>query len=415
MRDIAYDLIPEQCTEREYDTDYTYFHVSQRHSHPRYVCYDCHGRASWFDPFDDVCTVVDVRVDLDWGFVRHPTLYYVGPRFWYWRRYDCPAFYVSIPQFWCSLYPRHLFFDHFHFGLHRVGVWYEKRGYGHPPARYHGRPGLWDRSYKGRYPDRPGYGKPPRHDVTHKGGEAFDAKRLYARGKTPPGKLAEVRKPQRLSKPGTEKGRAGTSSKGGLSRGKPEGRVGTKAVKGKETTPSERKGKLSRRGQGEEGKRGVKALKGNPGDRRTPKGEVLKGKPAPESKGKVTRPGEGERKTVARKVTKQKSSTKSKGKTDLGKRGDKGGSKTEAKAARKKGDGGKAKVNRQEKAGGDRVKSKAKAVRKTADRGKSKAKAGGGAKGGSKSKAKADVKKSSKSKRSGEKSRNKTKSARKQR
>jgi hypothetical protein len=201
MRDIAYDILPERCAEGDYDADYTYFNVSRTFDHPRYVCYDCHGRTSWLDPYEDVCTVVDIRLDLDWHFVRHPVSCYVGPRFWYWRRHDCPPIYVSLPQFWCSLYPRNLFASYFYLGINRVGLWHEGRGYMPPAARYHGRPRTRGESYTGGYPDRPGHDKDPRNGPAVKGPVSPRDRTQYSRGKPPDGNKVEIREPQRFSKP----------------------------------------------------------------------------------------------------------------------------------------------------------------------------------------------------------------------
>jgi len=341
MRDIAYDILPERCTEEEYDTDYTYFHVSRIHSHPRYACYDCHGRASWFDPYDDVCTVVDIRVDLDWSFVRHPTIHYVGPRYWYWRRHDCPSFYISVPQFWCSLYPRNWFHHHFYFGLHRVGVWYERHGFWNPPVRYHGRPGVWGRGgYTGGYPDRPGYGKPPRHNIVNKGPAVSGARRHYARGDLPPGKTPEIRKPQRLGAPGTEKPRPRTNPGTRGLKGSERGGVGTKdidlRVKG-EGNPDKPKERISRRGEGGSRKAGAEKLRGKPADRSTTKGEVRKGVPDSRSKAKVSGRGGDSREKPKGTVVRPKSESRSESKAGLGARGEKGRSDTKPRVSRKAG------------------------------------------------------------------------------
>jgi hypothetical protein len=402
MRDIAYDILPERCTEEEYDTDYTYFHVSRIHSHPRYACYDCHGRASWFDPYDDVCAVVDIRVDLDWCFVRHPTIRYVGPRYWYWRRHDCPSFYISVPQFWCSLYPRNWFHHHFYFGLHRVGVWYERHGFWDPPLRYHGRPGVWGRGgYTGRYPDRPGYGKPPRHDVVNKGPAVSGARRHYARGDLPSGKTPEIRKPQRLGAPGGEKPKARTNPRTRGLKGSERGGVGGKdvdlRVKG-EGSPDKPKARVSRRGDSGSQKTAPGVLRGKPGDRPKTKGEVRKAGPDSRSKAKVSgRGGRSPERSKAR-VVKPKSVSRSKPKAAGSKV--KSGSRPESKP---KAAGSKVKSGSRSKAKPKAAKSKV----KSGSRPEAKPKAAKSkVKSGSRSKAKPKAAKSKAS--SGSKSRSKS-------
>jgi len=146
MSDIAYDILPAGLLQRQYDTDYTYFHVGRRYAHPRYVCYDCHGRVCWMDPYRDACSVFEVRVSLDWTFVSHPTLCLVSPRFWYWRRPGCPSAYLEFPAFWCSLYPRRLYRVYFWDGLVSAASRWRSSGPAYPPPRYRGKPQVWVRS-----------------------------------------------------------------------------------------------------------------------------------------------------------------------------------------------------------------------------------------------------------------------------
>ena len=281
-----------------------------------------------------MCTVVDIRVDLDWRFVRHPTICYVGPRYWYWRRYDCPSFYISVPRFWCSLYPRDWFYHHFYFGLHRVGVWYERHGFWDPPVRYHGRPGVWDRGgYTGRYPDRPGYGKPPRHDIVNKGPSVSEGRRHYARGDLPSGKVPEIRKPQRLGAPGGENPKARTDPRSGGLKGTERGRVGTRDVDPRVKaggSPEVPKARISRRGEGGSQKAGPEKLRSKPGDRPTAKGEVRKAKPEA-AKSKVKSESKSKAKSEAGK-SKAKSGSRSQAKPKAAKSKAKSGSKSKAKS-----------------------------------------------------------------------------------
>ncbi|MDT8323508.1 MAG: DUF4384 domain-containing protein, partial [Bacteroidota bacterium] len=64
------------------------FFVGRRVWYPRYMCYDCHGRAASFDPYYDSCPRYTVRAtrsfDYWWGYDYHPVrtrLVFGGP-FW---------------------------------------------------------------------------------------------------------------------------------------------------------------------------------------------------------------------------------------------------------------------------------------------------------------------------------------------
>jgi hypothetical protein len=48
--------------EDEVATDDTYFYIERKVDYPRYVCADCHSYGGWYDPYIDVCTVVDIRI-----------------------------------------------------------------------------------------------------------------------------------------------------------------------------------------------------------------------------------------------------------------------------------------------------------------------------------------------------------------
>ena len=199
MQDIAYDILPEDVTEREYDTAYTFFNVGREYRHPRYLCYDCHGHVSWFDPYYDSCSVFEIRVDLDWRFISHPTCYYVAPRFWYWNVYDGHHLYVGFPDYWCSLYPRHLYRQHYWDYLHKAGPRNEGPGNVYLPPRYRGKPGHWENDRRDTPP--PGYyTKGPEgggKDVDRRG--LGEADRKYGRrGK--PDSSGDVKQPERLVK-----------------------------------------------------------------------------------------------------------------------------------------------------------------------------------------------------------------------
>lgn len=197
MRDIAYDVLPEDIAEPDYDTAYTYFNVGGEYRHPRYLCYDCHGHVSWFDPYHDSCSLFEIRVDLDWRFVSHPTFYSIGPRFWYWNRFYGRGPYVGLPAFWCSVYPRHLFWDHYWDRLRVVGLKHSGKGHVYIPPRYRGKPAYWggDRNFK---PPAQNYrggrgGGEPRVKDPPPGGD----KRTYG-GRGKPTSPVEIKEPTRL-------------------------------------------------------------------------------------------------------------------------------------------------------------------------------------------------------------------------
>lgn len=225
MSDIAYDILPGDIMEWEYDTSYTFFSVGRAHRHPRYLCYDCHGHVNWLDPYHDSCSVFEVRVDVDWHFVSHPTYYRVIPRYWYWRRYDGVGIYVGFPEFWCSLYPRHLYLNRYYVPLRRVGLRYATKGYGYLPPRYRGKPWYWGGGK--------GYKAPPKpHGGTS--GRGGGGKHLYKRGEgagerdyrlsKKPDRPTEVRHPERLAKlDGVKLNSGGKPARGG--RDRTEGRL----------------------------------------------------------------------------------------------------------------------------------------------------------------------------------------------
>ncbi len=225
MSDIAYDILPGDIMEWEYDTSYTFFSVGGAHRHPRYLCYDCHGHVTWLDPYHDSCSVFEIRVDVDWRFVSHPTYYRVIPRYWYWRRYDGVGIYVGFPEFWCSLYPRHLYLSRYYVPLRRVGLRYATKGYGYLPPRYRGKPWYWGGGKGYKSPPEPPYGK---------SGTSGGGKNVHMRGagagesddrrSKKPERTTEVRRPERLAKlDGVKLSSGGKAERGG--RDRPESRL----------------------------------------------------------------------------------------------------------------------------------------------------------------------------------------------
>ncbi|MBN1448908.1 MAG: DUF4384 domain-containing protein, partial [Bacteroidetes bacterium] len=74
------------------------FFVGSRVWYPRYMCYDCHGRAIRFDPYHDACASYSVRVargyDYWWGYDYHPGMVryaFTGP-FWRFELRTLPAY-----------------------------------------------------------------------------------------------------------------------------------------------------------------------------------------------------------------------------------------------------------------------------------------------------------------------------------
>jgi hypothetical protein len=318
MRDIAYDILPERIHESEYDTDHTYFHVGRKYRHPRYVCYDCHGRVDWMDPYYDTCSVFEIRVDLDWHFISHPSHYYVAPRYWYWRRHDCPDIYLGFPSFWCSLYPRHYYRDYYWDGLYRVGLRYERRGYGYPAPRYRGRPGRWGGSYAGKGPRKPRYNPGPNSGGTRADGRTSDRK-YGGRGK--PDLPRDVKVPERLAKPGDRrlKPREGVKGRG---RDRPD-------VKSREV--QRRKGDTYKsRGKSKDRIKSVKRK--SAGDKSKSKLRIVKKRDKDKSKAKVSKRKDSKSRSKSKaKVSKKKDKSKSKSKKSSARSG-KSGSKKKDKA-----------------------------------------------------------------------------------
>jgi hypothetical protein len=220
---------------------------------------------------------------------------------------------------------------------------------------------VWGGGYGGRYPDRPGYGKPPRHNILDKDIRSPGKRRHYGRGNTPSGKLAEVRKPQRLGNPEVEKRKTRTTLRGRGVKGKEAGRVQTKDIKQRDRRdkrPDKLKAKVSRRGDGGRQKNKARVSDGKPIDRSKTKGEVRKGKKGTRSKVKVSKRGVDSRdKSKGKSGSKSKSKSKAKGSKQKVKSGSK--SKSRAKASdRKAKSKSKSKRSRKAEAGGNKTSSK---------------------------------------------------------
>ncbi len=95
-------VIPEHYPTTDYATAVTSFYVSSRVSYPRYVCYDCHGRQPYFDPYGPGCIVFDIRVDRTW--VYSPRIYVPDyrPKYYYGVKPTAPVVYRNKRHFWSS-------------------------------------------------------------------------------------------------------------------------------------------------------------------------------------------------------------------------------------------------------------------------------------------------------------------------
>lgn len=89
--------------EGDADASETYFYIDQRVEYPRYVCADCHYSAFGFDPYVNLCPVVDIRIDATW--VRYAPVHVrvARPRYYYWVRPSAPDRYRAWKGRWSSL------------------------------------------------------------------------------------------------------------------------------------------------------------------------------------------------------------------------------------------------------------------------------------------------------------------------
>jgi uncharacterized protein DUF4384 len=89
--------------EDEVATDDTYFYIERRVEYPRYVCADCHSYGGWYDPYVDVCTVVDIRIDAGWARFRPLRSRVLRPRYFYMVRSTAPSRYRQWKDRWSSV------------------------------------------------------------------------------------------------------------------------------------------------------------------------------------------------------------------------------------------------------------------------------------------------------------------------
>jgi len=81
----------------------TYFYIERKVDYPRYVCADCHSYGGWYDPYTDICSVVDVRIDASWARFRPLRSRVIRPRFFYMVRSSAPDRYRQWKERWSSV------------------------------------------------------------------------------------------------------------------------------------------------------------------------------------------------------------------------------------------------------------------------------------------------------------------------
>jgi hypothetical protein len=94
-----------QGLEDDVATDDTFFYIERKVEYPRYVCADCHSYGTWYDPYLDVCTVVDIRIDAAWARYRPWPLrapIVARPRYFYMVRSTAPTRYRQWKDRWSS-------------------------------------------------------------------------------------------------------------------------------------------------------------------------------------------------------------------------------------------------------------------------------------------------------------------------
>ena len=89
--------------EDEVATADTYFYIERHVDYPRYVCADCHSYGGWFDPYGDVCSVVDIRIDAGWAHFRPLRYRTLRPRYFYMVRSTAPTRYRAWKDRWSSV------------------------------------------------------------------------------------------------------------------------------------------------------------------------------------------------------------------------------------------------------------------------------------------------------------------------
>ena len=89
--------------EDDVATDDTFFYIERKVDYPRYVCADCHSYGGWYDPYGDICSVVDVRIDATWARFRPLRSRVIRPRYFYMVRSTAPNRYRQWKERWSSV------------------------------------------------------------------------------------------------------------------------------------------------------------------------------------------------------------------------------------------------------------------------------------------------------------------------
>jgi hypothetical protein len=89
--------------EDEVATADTYFYIERHVDYPRYVCADCHSYGGWYDPYVDVCSVIDIRIDATWARFRPLRSGVIRPRYYYMVRSTAPSRYRQWKDRWSSV------------------------------------------------------------------------------------------------------------------------------------------------------------------------------------------------------------------------------------------------------------------------------------------------------------------------
>lgn len=102
MDRVVRRVVPDGREDDVATTD-TYFYIERKVDYPRYVCADCHSYGGWYDPYVDVCSVVDIRIDATWARYRPLRSRLLRPRFFYMVRSTAPNRYRQWKDRWSSV------------------------------------------------------------------------------------------------------------------------------------------------------------------------------------------------------------------------------------------------------------------------------------------------------------------------
>jgi hypothetical protein len=102
MDRVVRRVVP-QGREDDVATDDTFFYIERKVEYPRYVCADCHSYGGWYDPYGDICSVVDIRIDATWARFRPLRSRVIRPRYFYMVRSTAPNRYRQWKERWSSV------------------------------------------------------------------------------------------------------------------------------------------------------------------------------------------------------------------------------------------------------------------------------------------------------------------------